>query len=128
MLKQSEGFLSQKKTLMCTMIFDDAKEKQTRCGYSRKFQGCLYQHAEYLPCQSERQLTGKPSEILKNSCFAFVRREFKFWAYAYMPTCRQRIRRTAGRTGEIWVGPGMYAHFQVHARRPLGGTFDPKSI
>ena len=56
------------------MIFDDAKEKtntlwllqkiKTLCTRS-KFQGCLYQHAEYLPCQSEqpRQLTGKPSEI-----------------------------------------------------------------
>ena len=63
---------------------------------------------------------GCANEIM-SSCFAFVRREFKFWAYAYMPTCRQRIRRTAGRTGEIWVGPGMYAHFQVHARRRLSG-------
>ena len=74
MLKQSEGFLSQKKH-WCAPWYSTMQKKKTNtlwllqkiktlCTRS-KFQGCLYQHAEYLPCQSEqpRQLTGKPSEI-----------------------------------------------------------------
>lgn len=74
------------------MIFDDAKEKtntlwllqkiKTLCTRS-KFQGCLYQHAEYLPCQSEqpRQLTGKPSEITWRTILFCFSRKVDCWVW-----------------------------------------------
>jgi len=74
MLKQSEGF--HKKTLKCTMIFDDAKEKNKHAVATPEDQNTLHSlKIPRLPLSTRRVLTlsnGNRQKSLDQEQFCFV--------------------------------------------------------
>jgi len=75
MLKQSEGFLSQKNTDVHHDIRRCKRKKQTRCGYSRRskhFALAQNSKAAFINTQSTYLVKRKPSEITDQEQFCFV--------------------------------------------------------
>jgi len=75
MLKQSEGFLSQKNTEVHHDIRRCKRKKQTRCGYSRRskhFALAQNSKAAFINTQSTYLVKRKPSEITDQEQFCFV--------------------------------------------------------
>ena len=105
MLKQSEGFLSQKNTDVHHDIRRCKRKKQTRCGYSRRskhFALAQNSKAAFINTQSTYLVKRKPSEITWSRTILFCfSRKVDCWVWVIgghdSSPCSQQL------TNQIWT-------------------------